>query len=162
MSEFCFPSFLLKLLSSLEIIFLRSQIYEAELWAFPKGILKSLGLWKKEQNFSCCGSAKLDDALSPQLVSILSRPWTEWLQILPGNEMLAVTVQAANVLQFSSDSRSQVLCHINIQYMLRYITCKCSQLIKSWVLCPKSKTAHTLFHYWLQKKYFFILESVTL
>lgn len=49
-------------------------MYEAELWVFSKGILKSLGLWKEEQNFSYCGSAKLDDALSPQLVSILSRP----------------------------------------------------------------------------------------
>lgn len=122
MSEFCFPPipdlFLHQKMNIVVTVFLRSQAYEAELCFFPEGILKYLRLWKEEQNFSCCGSAKPDDALSQQLVLVLGKPWAERLQIFPGNKMLAVTIQAVNALWFCSDSRSQVLSHIKIQYLL--------------------------------------------
>jgi len=55
-------------------VFLRSQAHGAELCVFLEGTVKYLRLWKAEQNFSCCGSAKPDDALSQQLVSLLSKP----------------------------------------------------------------------------------------
>lgn len=168
MSELCFSSFpnffLHWKLNIVATVFLRSQASEAKLWFFLEGILKYLRLWKEEQNFSCCGSAKPDNVLSQQLVSVLGKPWAEWLQIFLGNKMLAVTIRAINALWFCSDSRSQVLSHIKIQYLLNkdlLYENKASWSGPRFCVLKVSQSV-TSFQQLTQKKDFFSPESLTL